>query len=130
MLPRAANGATGLNPRQVEGERLGENATLASPGVRWFNWPPQDFSHDRKIAIPAPDDLIELRGAGRERVDRTVETFGGFTLVKQSRVTTVADLDASAVHDVLHSIYRPMQARPAEAGRVTFSLDVLVFAKS
>ena len=27
------------------------------------------------VAIPAPDDLIELRGAGRDRVARTVETF-------------------------------------------------------
>ena len=27
------------------------------------------------VAIPAPDDLIELRGAGRDRADRTVETF-------------------------------------------------------
>ena len=27
------------------------------------------------IGIPAPDDLIELRGAGRDRVARTVETF-------------------------------------------------------
>jgi 23S rRNA (guanine745-N1)-methyltransferase len=27
------------------------------------------------VAIPAPDDLIELRGAGRDRTDRTVESF-------------------------------------------------------
>ena len=27
------------------------------------------------VALPAPDDLIELRGAGRDRVARTVETF-------------------------------------------------------
>ena len=80
------------------------------------------------IALPAPDDLIEFRGAGRDRVVRTVETFaGGFTLVDQRRVTTTADLDAAAVHDVLHSIYRPMRAKPAEAMRVTFSLDLLLF---
>jgi 23S rRNA (guanine745-N1)-methyltransferase len=80
------------------------------------------------VAIPAPDDLVELRGAGRDRVARTVEAFGlGFALKEQRRVTTQADLDAAAVHDVLHSIYRPMQSKPAKAMRVTFSLDLLLF---
>jgi hypothetical protein len=80
------------------------------------------------VALPAPDDLIELRGAGRDRVDRTVETFApNFRLVDRSRVTTAADLDAAAVQDVLHSIYRPMRSQPAEAMRVTFSLDLLLF---
>ncbi len=27
------------------------------------------------VALAAPEDLIELRGTGRDRVDRTVETF-------------------------------------------------------
>jgi 23S rRNA (guanine745-N1)-methyltransferase len=80
------------------------------------------------VALPAPEDLVELRGAGRDRVDRTVKTFAeGFTLVDRRRVTTAADLDAAGVHDVLHSIYRPMRAKPAEAMRVTFSLDLLLF---
>ena len=80
------------------------------------------------VALPAPEDLIELRGAGRDRVARTVETFSpGFTLVDQRRVTTTADLDAAAVHDVLHSIYRPKRTQPVEAMRVTFSLDILLF---
>ena len=80
------------------------------------------------VALPAPDDLIELRGAGRDRVVRTVEIFAhGFTLAERRRVTTVADLDAAAVRDVLHSIYRPMRSKPAEAMRVTFSLDLLLF---
>jgi 23S rRNA (guanine745-N1)-methyltransferase len=80
------------------------------------------------VAVPAPDDLIELRGSGRDRVDRTVETFApGFTLVDRRRVTTGADLDAAAVHDVLLSIYRPMRSGPAKAMRVTFSLDLLLF---
>jgi 23S rRNA (guanine745-N1)-methyltransferase len=80
------------------------------------------------VALPAPDDLIELRGAGHDRVARTVETFvRHFTLVDHRRVVTAADLDAAAVHDVLLSIYRPMQSRPAEAMRVTFSLDLLLF---
>jgi 23S rRNA (guanine745-N1)-methyltransferase len=80
------------------------------------------------IGIPAPDDLIELRGAGRDRVARTVETFAGsFKLADQRRISTAADLDASAVGDVLISIYRPMRSKPVEAMRVTFSLDLLLF---
>ncbi|HWQ56079.1 MAG TPA: methyltransferase domain-containing protein, partial [Bryobacteraceae bacterium] len=80
------------------------------------------------VAIPAPQDLIELRGAGRDRVARTVETFADhFTLADRRSVTTAANLDAAAVRDVLLSIYRPMQSQPAEAMRVTFSLDLLLF---
>jgi 23S rRNA (guanine745-N1)-methyltransferase len=80
------------------------------------------------VALPGPEDLIELRGAGRHRVARTVETFApDFKLVEQRRVTTVADLDAAAVEDVLHSIYRPMRSEPAGAMRLTFSLDLLLF---
>jgi 23S rRNA (guanine745-N1)-methyltransferase len=80
------------------------------------------------VALPAPDDLIELGGAGRDRVVRTVETFAPhFALSDQRRATTAADLDARAVHDVLHSIYRPMQSQPAKAMRMTFSLDLLLF---
>ena len=80
------------------------------------------------VAIPGPEDLIELRGTGRDRVGRTVQIFAdGFTLADQRRVTTVADLDAAMVHDVLHSIYRPRGAEQARAMRVTFSLDLLLF---
>ena len=80
------------------------------------------------VALPAPNDFIELRGAGRDRVQRTVETFApDFTLVDRRRVSAGADLDADAVRDVLLSIYRPMQSKPVEAMRVTFSLDLLLF---
>lgn len=80
------------------------------------------------VALPAPDDLIELRGAGRDRVARTVETFAPhFTLVDRRRITTTADLDAAAVNDVLLLIYRPMRSQPVEAMRVTLSLDLLLF---
>jgi hypothetical protein len=80
------------------------------------------------VALPAPQDLVELRGAGRDRVARTVETFAhDFTLADRRRVTTAANLDAAAVHDVLLSIYRPMRSQPAEAMRLTFSLDLLLF---
>jgi 23S rRNA (guanine745-N1)-methyltransferase len=80
------------------------------------------------VAIPAPDDLIELRGEGRDRVDRTVETFTPlFSLFHQTRATTTAELDAEGVDDVRLSIYRPLQSKPSEAMRVTFSLDLLCF---
>ena len=78
--------------------------------------------------LPAPEDLMELRGSGRDRVARTLDTFAGeFTLEKQDRVTSTADLDAASVRDVLHSIYRPIRAQPVGAMRVTFSLDLLLF---
>jgi len=80
------------------------------------------------IALPAPDDLVELRGAGRDRAARTIETLApGFTLADRRRVATAADLDAAAVQDVLHSIYRPIRSHPAEAMRVTLSMDLLLF---
>ncbi len=84
------------------------------------------------VAVPAPDDLIELRGSmgqpSRDRSARTIETFAPhFELADRRRATTTADLDAAAVEDVLHSIYRPRQKQPAAATRVTFSLDLLLF---
>jgi 23S rRNA (guanine745-N1)-methyltransferase len=84
------------------------------------------------VAVAAPDDLAELRsrtGAdGRDRVDRTVETFApAFRLIERRRATTAADLNADAVHDVLVSIYRPMRSEPLEGMRMTFSLDLLLF---
>jgi 23S rRNA (guanine745-N1)-methyltransferase len=80
------------------------------------------------VALPAPEDLIELRGAGRDRVDRTLEMFGErFTIADRRRVTSTADLDASGVEDVLVSVYRPMRPKAAEAMRLTFSLDLLLF---
>lgn len=80
------------------------------------------------IAIPSPNDLIELRGAGRERVDRTMAEFPeGFQLRTQARADTTADLDEAGMEDVLHAIYRPLRAEPVRAGKVTFSLDLLLF---
>lgn len=81
------------------------------------------------VALPAPDDLIELRGTGREdRVARTVAEFGSdFALLDQRRATTSAVLDAETVAGLLHSVYRPLSAGQAEEMRVTFSLDLLIF---
>jgi len=83
------------------------------------------------IAVPGVDDLAELRGAGRDRVARTMGEFAeGFTLRDRGHVSTQADLDADGVHDVLLSIYRPLRAKNAQAMRVTFSLDLLLFART
>ena len=82
------------------------------------------------IAVPAPDDLQELRGKGRDRAERTIADFDhDFELVEQRRVTTSAQLEKSAVEDVLVSIYRPLRAQPVEAMRLTFSLDLLLFVR-
>lgn len=80
------------------------------------------------IALPAPDDLIELRGTGRDRVSRTVESFAGhFELARRERVTTTAHLNAQALEDVLLAIYRPLHGEPLEASSLTLSLDLLLF---
>lgn len=80
------------------------------------------------VAIPAPEDLIELRGVGRDRVARTIETFAkDFALVDHHRAIHSINLDAAAVNDILVAIYRPIQSKPAEAMRVTFGLDLLLF---
>ncbi len=80
------------------------------------------------VAIPSPEDLIEVRGKGRDRRERTIETFAPyFTLIETRRAAMTADLDAAAVNDVLHSIYRPLRSQPVESMRLTFSLDLLLF---
>lgn len=80
------------------------------------------------VAIPAPDDLLELRGVGRDRVPRTIADFAPhFALVGQSRASTTAELGADQVRDLLLSIYRPSTQRVPVAMSVTFSLDLLQF---
>ena len=80
------------------------------------------------VALASPEDLIELRGVGTDRVARTMEAFAStFKLTQTRRITTTAELDAGGVEDVLHSIYRPLTSRVSEARRVTFSLDLLLF---
>jgi 23S rRNA (guanine745-N1)-methyltransferase len=82
------------------------------------------------IAVPAPDDLIELRGESRERTARVIaELSPPFRLIEQRRATTTADLSAAAVQDVLHSIYRPRRPHPIEAMRLTFSWDLLLLER-
>lgn len=78
------------------------------------------------VAVPGPDDLIELRGEGKPRGDRTREEFASlFTLLEQRAVRTSVAVDEQQVADLRLSIYRPRGATPS---RVTLSLDLLTFA--
>lgn len=80
------------------------------------------------VAVPAPDDLIEVRGTGRDRSERAIADFAPhFHVERQTRAVTSGDLSADAMNEILLSIYRPMRANPVQAGRVTFSLDLLLF---
>ena len=80
------------------------------------------------VGVSAPDDLVELRGAARDRVSRTIAMFApDFQLIEKKRATTMADLDGESVRDLLTATYRP---RDAAASRVTLSLDLLRFRVS
>ena len=81
------------------------------------------------VGLAAPDDLIELRGQGRDRRSRTVATLAPyFHLCRARRVTVSAALDADTVRGLRHAIYRPLVRRDApEPTRVTLSLDLMVF---
>jgi 23S rRNA (guanine745-N1)-methyltransferase len=92
------------------------------------------------IAIPAADDLIELRAAvlgeriERDRVERTVTTFAPlFTLERHERIAHSARLEREDMLDVMSSSYRGLRAREREklemldATNVTLSRDLLLF---
>lgn len=80
------------------------------------------------VAVAGPEDLIEVRGRGRDRMERTVEEFRShFELVESRRVTHRAELDRAAIEDLRVAIYRPMQSAEAVGGTITFSLDLLLF---
>ena len=89
------------------------------------------------VATPAPDDLVELRGAllgeplERDRLSRALATLApAFTLEARAEARHVAALDAAAVRDVLTATYRgarrSQQARLETLGamRVTMSHDL------
>lgn len=80
------------------------------------------------VALPGPEDFVELRGTTRDRVSRTVDAFSpDFELTRQRQVTTFADLSSEDVSGVRHSIYRPFGAGETKAMRVTLSFDLLAF---
>jgi 23S rRNA (guanine745-N1)-methyltransferase len=92
------------------------------------------------VAIPGADDLVELREAvlggrvERDRVERTIELFPGFTLVRHELAKTIATLDPAAMIDVMTSSYRGLRPREREkleamsAMDVTLARDLLLFA--
>lgn len=81
------------------------------------------------VALAGPDDLIEIRGAGRDRVERTVDEFAAhFKLQSIRRITHHKQLAAASVEDLRTAIYRPLQANPAHEQSITFSFDLLLFA--
>lgn len=78
------------------------------------------------VGVPAPDDLIELRGRGRDRVPRTIEAFAAeFTVAAQRRATTTAEIDEDTARDLRTAIYRPRGE--TRIAKVTMSLDLLLF---
>jgi 23S rRNA (guanine745-N1)-methyltransferase len=94
------------------------------------------------VALPAPDDLVELReavqgeGLERDRAERTIRDFaGGFTLVHRETLRHTAMLDSAAMVDFMSSSYRGLRHRERErlmrldAMKVTMAREVLWFAK-
>jgi 23S rRNA (guanine745-N1)-methyltransferase len=80
------------------------------------------------VAVPGPDDLKELRGSGKDRVQTTAALFAEcFLLTGHTRVTTEAELDAATVRATRAAIYRPRGKALPDGARVTFSLDFLSF---
>lgn len=91
------------------------------------------------VAVPAEDDLIELReavqgeGVLRSRLERVVEELAGFELETRRAVRTTALLDPDAIRDALASTYRGARAsqreRVEEIGemRVTLSFELARF---
>jgi len=81
------------------------------------------------VAIAGPDDLVELRGHSRDRVERTVSLFAPhFALERHERVELRAEVDREALHDLAVSTYRPRRMKEIDA--VTLSRDLLLFRPS
>jgi hypothetical protein len=75
------------------------------------------------VAVPAPDDLVELRtavlgeGVLRDRLARAAELLApGFVLEDRRTVRQTALLDAAALRDALAATYRG--ARQSQQGRL------------
>jgi 23S rRNA (guanine745-N1)-methyltransferase len=93
------------------------------------------------VAVPAPDDLIELRalvqgrGATRERADAVVEEHAPlFDLIARDRLAERHTLEGPALRDLLAGTYRG--ARRSQQGHegldpleVTLATDVLMFKR-
>ena len=83
------------------------------------------------VAVPAPDDLIELRaevqgkGVPRDRVDAVLaEHAGHFALVERFTVRSRHQLEGAALRDLLTGSYRGRRASMAERAKELDTLDV------
>ena len=80
------------------------------------------------VALPAPDDLIEMRALGAivcREPSRHSRTISRSSIGAASSPLPISM--PPPFGDVRHSIYRPKRSQPAGAKRVTFSLDLLLF---
>lgn len=91
------------------------------------------------LALPAPDDLVELRravlgeGVQRDRGPRTAAAFAEhFHIETTARISDVVRLDRAAIEDVMTSSYRGLRPRERERlmglppGDVTLARDLLL----
>jgi 23S rRNA (guanine745-N1)-methyltransferase len=82
------------------------------------------------LALPAAQDLQEIRGPGLTRVDESLAPFREtFLEVHRETATHQAELNASEVEALRHAIYRPLQREAAAAQSITFSLDLIILRK-
>lgn len=94
------------------------------------------------VAVPAPDDLIELRekvqgaGVARDRADAVVAAHEGrFSLAERFTVRTRHQLEGEALRDLLRGTYRGARASAAArvetlgALEITLATDVCVFRR-
>ena len=126
LLDASVHLATSLNARR----NVDECARVLEPGATLI------------VAVPAPDDLIELRarvqgeGVARDRADAVVaEHAARFALVDRFTVRTRHHLEGHALRDLLRGTYRGARASVAtrvdelEALDVTVSSDVVVMRR-
>jgi len=93
------------------------------------------------IALPAPDDLIELRthvqGAGveRDRSDTLIAAHPQFTLVQRTAIRETMTLDRETLLHMLRGTYRGARLREAERVAdvermsVTLSSDIVIMKR-
>ena len=81
------------------------------------------------VAIAGPDDLVELRGHTRDRLERTVAMFAPhFALQRHERIAFETDVDRDALRDLAFTTYRPKRVKDIDA--ITVSRDLLLFRPS
>jgi 23S rRNA (guanine745-N1)-methyltransferase len=80
------------------------------------------------VVVPGPDDLVELRGLQRDRVERNVEMFApAFVLADHARLRERIALDRTALRDLAVSTYRPKRIPDSDRLDVTLCRDLLLF---